>query len=84
MFHTVVSSFTVLSSSGFSYQITSSEIFLLLIGIALWAAIIIFIANQTSKREALTRPQKVTWVLGAIVLAPIAIVLYFIVRPGRS
>ena len=84
MFHTVVSSFTVLSSSGFSYQITSSEIFLLLIGIALWAAIIIFIANQTSKREALTRPQKVTWVLGAIVLAPIAIVLYFIVRPGQS
>ena len=84
MFHTVVSSFTVLNISGFSYQITSSEIFLLLIGIALWAAIIIFIANQTSKREALTRPQKVTWVLGAIVLAPIAIVLYFVVRPGQS
>ena len=83
MFHTGISN-AVLIISGFSYQITSSEIFLLLIGIALWAAIIIFIANQTSKRERLTRPQKVTWVLGAIVLAPIAIVLYFIVRPGRS
>ena len=86
MFHTVTSSFTILTAGGlrYDYPATSFEVFLLFIGIALWAAIIIFIANQTSKREALTRPQKVTWVLGAIILPPIAIVLYFIVRPGRS
>ncbi len=80
----IVSQFAVLGTVGLSFPATSTEVFLLLVGVALWAAIVIFIANQTSKRNALTRPQKIMWGLGAFVFPLIAIVLYFVIRPGRT
>lgn len=80
----VISQISVLGTVGLSFPATSTELFLLLVGVALWAAIVIFVANQTSKRDTLTRPQKVMWGLGALVFPLVTIVLYFIIRPGRS
>ena len=80
----IVSQIAVLGTVGLSFPATSTEMFLLLVVIAVWAAIIIFVANQTSKSDALTRTQKIAWGLGAVVLAPLAIVLYFVLKPGRS
>ena len=71
-------------SVGLSFPATSTEVFLLLVAVAVWAAIIIFIANQTSKSDALTRTEKVSWGLGALVFPLIALVLYFIMKPGRT
>ncbi len=79
-----ISHTTVLGTVGLSFPATSTEVFLLLVAIAVWAAIIIFIANQTSKNGALTRPQKIMWGLGALVFPLIAIVLYFVMKPGRN
>ena len=79
-----ISHATILGTVGLSFPATSTELFLLLAAIAVWAAIIIFVANQTSKSDALTRPQKVMWGLGAVVFPLIAIVLYFVMKPGRG
>ena len=79
-----VSHTTVLGTAGLSFPATSTEMFLLLVVIAVWAAIIIFIANQTSRSDALTRTEKIAWGLGAVVVAPLAIVLYFVLKPGQS
>lgn len=84
MSSSVISHISVLGTVGLSFPATSTEVFLLLVGIAVWAAIVIFIANQTSKRDALTRPQKIMWGLGALVFPLITIVLYFIIKPGRT
>ncbi len=79
-----ISHTTVLGTVGLSFPATSTEVFLLLVAIAVWAAIVIFVANQTSKRDALTRPQKIMWGLGAVVFPLIAIILYFVMKPGRN
>ena len=79
-----VTSYLSVLSVGLRYPATSTEVFLLLVAVAVWAAIVIFIANQTSKRDTLTRPQKVMWGLGALVFPLVAIVLYFIMKPGRN
>ena len=79
-----VSHTTVLGTVGLSFPATSTEVFLLLVAIAVWAAIIIFVANQTSKNGALTRPQKIMWGLGAVVFPLITIVLYFVMKPGQN
>ena len=79
-----VTSYVSVLSVGLRYPATSTEVFLLLVAVALWAATVIFIANQTSKSDALTRTQKISWGLGALVFPLIALVLYFIMKPGRT
>lgn len=79
-----ISHATILGTVGLSFPATSTEVFLLLVAITVWAAIIIFITNQTSKRDVLTRPQKVMWGLGALIFPLIAIILYFVMKPGQN
>ena len=79
-----ISHATVLGTVGLRFPATSTEVFLLLVAIAVWAAIIVFIANQTSKSSTLTRSQKIMWGLGAVVFPLIAFILYFVMKPGQN
>ena len=79
-----ISHATILGTVGLRFPATSTEVFLLLVAIAAWAAIIVFVANQTSKSSVLTRSQKTIWGLGAVVFPLIVLILYFVMKPGQN